>query len=111
MRNEKCFLFSFLGKESVFLEKFELVVCLRWGFPFSTDEVNTFAKLFVGHFDNGDKSFDGYKFFDAIDVHGAGFIAGAVPNVHGKLHHGESVFDQVFPKPRRRFALNFCFSG
>jgi hypothetical protein len=107
--NRKRFLFPFFGRELVFLEKLELAVSLWRGFSLTADKIDAFAKLPVGHFDNRDKSLDWYNLFDAVYVYGSRFIAGAMTDVDRELHHREPVFQQVFPKPRCRFSLDFCF--
>jgi len=87
------------------LKQFELERYFRWRFGFFADDVDDVAELLVCDFDDRDQALVGHHHADAINVDERGFSAGAMTDVDGKLQHVEPVFLQIFPEPRRNFAL------
>ena len=81
-----------------FSKHFELGAGFRRGGLLAPRYVDHVAELPIRHFDHGYETFDGHALADSVDMNGPGFIAGAMPDINGELHHGETVADEVLAK-------------
>lgn len=99
-----------IGK-ATFSKQFKLGCRFRGRGLFAARDGDHIAELAVRDLNNGNESFGRDGLTNAIDVNRAGFIARAMPDIDGPLHHGESIPKQVLAEARRGLAVLFGFCG
>ena len=94
-----------------FSEQFQLSGRLRGWCLLAPRDGDHVAELAVRNLYDGNEPLGRYGLAYPIYMNRAGFIAGAMPDIDGPLHHGEAVLNKILSESRGGLAVLFSFGG